>query len=411
MVRACVQAAWLGGAVWLLAVGPCPVPAQPLDTTSESSVPGVVAPSAGNASAHKAPSKDTLPQTTGPSGTGSIEIGTDTTRLPHSPSVQQTAQNTPLEVPFDDDRIFSLFNYAKIAATGSSLSWLYYKEHPDINPIIRQFRNLYLIQPSIIGTPKSNEYGAVMGFNLDIARFVQKPHLFVRSRFALLLGIANTYDGSLQPVADTAGGTGSIVFTPKTEQKNNIFICGGIDVGPAFADAKCPWTAYTGLDLKVWYRDMTSSSEQSAGGSSSELYYWLSVPLGMIITKPVSPRLLLGCEPRVDFMFYGRMQASESDENTGSVNFPALTLGNRASFRVDAFLQTRLGSTVSLRFGPYVMLYGFAQSNTDTVTLPGNYGGPGYRETFTEPESASLWIGINFMFAFLRNSIPAGGGR
>jgi len=312
-----------------------------------------------------------------------------------------TVHSSPAAAPPDDDQVFSLFHYRKIVEIGPDLSWFYYNEHVDINPIIRQFRDIYLYQPGIEGTPKSSEYGAVLGIHLDVARYLPKPHLFTRSHFGVLLGLANTYDGSLQGTLDTSKGSGTILFAPQSGQKNNFFIFAGVDFGPAFANVKCPWAAYTGLDLKIWYRDMIFYSQQEGSASASELYFWFSVPLGMVITKPVSPHLLLGCEPRIDFMFYGKMQASESGGVDGSIDFPALKLGNRASLRLDAFMQTRLGPSVSLRFGPYAMLYGFAQSNTDTVSL----GGSGTRMEFVEPASASLWIGINFQVSFLRERL------
>lgn len=368
--------------------------AQPLDTT-ESSMPAV--------KPRTILSRDTLLPDTGISGAGIIESASDSFEMTQPLAGLPAVQVLRPEMPDDDDRIFSLFNYAKTVGIGPSLSWFYYKEHPDINPIIRQFRNQYLLQPSIIGTPKSSEYGAVTGFNLNMARFLRKPRLFIQARFALLLGIANTYDGSSQAVADTAGGTGSITFTPHSEQKNNTFITAGLDIGTAFADAKCPWAAYSGLDLRIWNRDMTFYSQQSSSASASELYYWFSVPLAALITRPVSPHLLLGVEPRIDFMFYGRMQASESSSFYGDITYPTLTLGNRASFRCDAFMQTRLGNSLSLKFGPYAMLYGFAQSNTDTVTIPGYYGNSGQRMPFLEPASASFWIGLNFQVTFLRD--------
>jgi hypothetical protein len=397
-----------GITVWLLFVAPCPGHAQPLDTTT--SPEGASAKSSGgmfgSASAHR----DTFPQSAGPSGSVIIEIGSDTARQEHKPAVQQTEKVTHLAVPSDLDGIFSLFTYSKIIGIGPSLSYFYYNEHVDINPIIQQYRNLHTYQPIIAGTPKSTEYGAVLGFMLNTARVFRKPSLFFRSRFAMLFGIANTYDGSSQ--ADTSQAVGTITFSPVKGQKNNLFLSGGLDLGYAFSAATCPWAVYSGIDAKLWYRDMTLYSQLLGSGSSSELYYWLSVPLGALITRPVSSHLVLGCEPRIDFMFYGRMQASESSSYGGSLNFPILKLGNRASYRLDAFIQTRPSSSVSIKFGPYIMFYGFAASNTDTVTLPGGYyGTTDQRVGFMEPESASFWVGLNFQVAFLRQRIAEEKGQ
>ena len=204
---------------------------------------------------------------------------------------------------------------------------------------------------------------------------------------------------------------GTITFQPVKEQKNNLFFSGGLDLGWVFRDMKYPWTVYSGLDIKIWYRDMTFYSQQSSMESSSETYYWFSVPLGTVITRPLSPRVVIGCEPRIDFMFYGRMQASETSSMGTSLNYPVLWLGNRASYRLDAFLQKRSSGSVSLRFGPYAMLYGFGASNTDYVIKPATYGSASGREAFMKPASASFLIGLNLQMVFLRQSLEQKGNR
>jgi hypothetical protein len=400
MIRPWLKMACLGpaAAVWLLGIAPCGGLAQPLDTTSGPEPAGTARSSAGGFV--PAP-RDTPSAPTSPAAV--IEVGADTARQEAKPSAAagQSEQVVRLALPPDIDAKFSLFNQRNIIGIGPSLSYFYYNEHLDIDPIIQEFRSLHTYEPAIAGTPKSTEYGAVLGFTMNSMWVFRTPSLLLRSRFAMLFGIANTYDGSSQ--ADTSQAPGTITFTPIKDQKNNLFITGGIDLGYAFSTEKWPWALYSGIDAKIWYRDMTLYSQQLSSATSSELYYWFSVPLGALVTRPVSPHLLLGCDARIDFMFYGRMQASETSPYGGSLDFPILRLGDRASYRLDAFLQTRPSGSVSFKFGPYVMLYGFAQSNTDTVTIPGgDYGSTDQRVAFWEPESASFLVGINFQVEFLR---------
>lgn len=386
MIRLGMKTVFSGAAIWMLSIAPYPGTAQPLDTTSESG---------------PAPSDTLLRDTT--SVVPLIKVGADSTGQTPFPGVQQTIQITHPAMEAESDAIFSLFNYGKIVEVGPSLNYFSYHENVDINPIIQEFRTKHTYQPVIAGTPKSTEYGAVLGFNLSVMRAVQKPRLFIRPSFALLLGLANTYDGSLQ--ADTSLAAGTITFSPIKGQKNNFFLAGGCDLGYLFLTMKCPLTLYSGIHGKIWYRDMTLYSQQSSSASASELYCWFSVPLGAVITRPVSPRLLVGCDPRIDFMFYGMMQASETSASGGSFYFPALRLGNRASYRLDAFLQTRMSGPVSLKFDLYAMLYGFAASAPDTAIIPAEFSGNGdQRVVFMEPASASFWIGFNFQVAFLRQS-------
>jgi hypothetical protein len=399
MIGVCGRIAILFGAGWILWFAPGQAMTQPLDTMPEA---------APATTFRKAPAPEVLPVDTGRArpGAGIKEIVIDSAGILPDSVVPQTGHVPALP---GENRLFSLFDYGKIVAIGPSLSYFYYNEHIDINPLIRDFRDQFMVQPAIIGTAKSSEYGTVYGFNLSVARSIRKIHLFLHSKFGMLFGIANTYDGSSPAYADTSGGP-FITFSPRKDQKNNLFLMGGCDLGYAFPAMKNPVAVYSGIGAKVWYRDMTMYSQQSSS-TSSELYYWFSVPLGAVVTKPVSPHLLIGVEPRVDLMFYGKMQASTSGYGS-TINYPALTLGNRASYRLDAFVQTRPGESVSFRFGPYVMLYGFAQSNTDTVTrVPYGGGYPAQQAAFYKPASASFWIGFLFQVAFLRNGFIEENGR
>ncbi|HUI92671.1 MAG TPA: hypothetical protein VLX68_10525 [Chitinivibrionales bacterium] len=307
---------------------------------------------------------------------------------------------------------FSLFNYGKTIAVGPQASYFYYNEHIEIDPLVQQFRDQYLRSPKISGEPKSSEYGGMLGVNFGITRYLPGPHLLIRPRVALLVGMGNTYDGSEQGgVLDSAGVPVGIEFVPHKDQKDNIFLMGGCDIGYVFTNASWPTAVYSGLDAKLWYRDMVLYSEQAyvpPGTTMSETYYWFSVPIGAVITKPLSGRWLLGIEPRVDLMFFGQMQITEDVTGSDvSYNYPAVTLGSKASFRLDLYMQTRLGSSISLKFGPYAMLYGFGKSNTDTATAS-VYGEPAEKMSFWEPASASYWIGFNLQVLFLKNPIHGG---
>jgi hypothetical protein len=322
-----------------------------------------------------------------------------------------SANNAPENQPADElpPPLFSLFNYGKTVAIGPVATYFYYNEYIEIDPMVQQFRGMFLRAPRIAGTPKSTEYGTVIGVNFALSRFLPGPHLLIRPRVALLLGMGSTYDGSdMGQAYDSAGTTVGIKFTPHKDQKDNIFVMGGCDIGYAFSNAALPVAIYSGLDIKLWYRDLILYSYQGyvpPGTTMSETYYWFSIPVGAIITKPLSWRWLLGAEPRADLMFFGQMKIDESV--TGSdvtYYYPALTLGSKASFRLDVFAQVRLGSSMSLKFGPYAMVYGFGKSNTDTATVS-SYGLTMERVAFLEPASASYWVGFNLQAVFLKKPL------
>jgi hypothetical protein len=323
-----------------------------------------------------------------------------------------SANNAPQKQPAEElvPALFSLFNYGKTVAIGPVATYFYYNEYIEIDPMVQLFRNEYLRAPQIMGTPKSSEYGTVIGVNFALSRFLPRPHLLIRPRVALLLGMGSTYDGSDmgQLYYDSAGTTVGIQFTPHKDQKDNIFVMGGCDIGYVFSNAALPTAVYSGLDVKLWYRDMILYSDQGnvpPGTTMSETYYWFSIPVGAIIIKPLSGRWLLGAEPRVDLMFFGQMKINESVPGSDvTFDYPAVTLGSKASFRLDVFAQCRLGSSMSLKFGPYAMVYGFGKSNTDTATAS-MYGQTVGRAAFLEPASASYWVGFNLQAVFLKKQL------
>jgi hypothetical protein len=136
----------------------------------------------------------------------------------------------------------------------------------------------------------------------------------------------------------------------------------------------------------------------------SETYCWLSVPLGAILTRSVSSGLLIGMEPRIDLMFFGQMKALQSVENSDvTYDFPPVTLGNRASYRLEAFLQMRRNDRASFRFALFGTVYGFGKSNSDSETTSES-GSVLSKGAFLEPSSASYQIGIAFSVELLRNS-------
>jgi hypothetical protein len=315
----------------------------------------------------------------------------------------------PVETPPASSQDFLLQDWGKIISIGPWLSYFFYNEDIDITPLVQEFRDEYSYSPKIIGTPKSTEYGALLGVRLQTSHYLRHPDLFIRPGIALLLGLNNTYDGSSQGQPyDSGSSVMGIQFTPNTQQKTNIFLFGSFDMGYRFGRSRWSCVAYSGLDAKLWFRDMSQTVTSPYGENytidMSETYCWLSVPLGAILTRSVSSRLLIGMEPRIDLMFFGQMKALQSVENSDvTYDYPPVTLGNRASYRLDAFLQLHRSDRASLRFALFGMVYGFGKSNSDTATVSEG-GSVVSKGAFLEPSSASYQIGFTFSVELLRNS-------
>jgi hypothetical protein len=300
-----------------------------------------------------------------------------------------------------DERPFSLFDYRQVVSIGLSLGYLYYSEDMDLSDEIQAFTSKFGRAPRIVGTPKSTEYGALYGLSASATFYSWENRLIVRPRAGLLLGLNNTYDGSTQAqwyVDGSTGDTAGFEFDPLTFQKNNAFLFAGCDIGYAIPYVKFPFFIYTGLDFKLWYRDLVDNGGEllyTTEVSNSETYYWLSAPLGVLVTRPVSPRYVLGTDACVNFMFFGGMQAGQGSGGT-SVNYPPVTLGNRESVKVELFVEKKRDNKPALRFAPYFLYYTFGKSTAGTAS-----DGTG----FFEPSSNSFLFGFTVSWEYLGKRI------
>ncbi len=293
-------------------------------------------------------------------------------------------------------RPFSLFDYRQTWSFGLSLSYLYYKENPDESEEIRDFTDYYGFPPRLRGAPKSTEYGTVYGLSWSTTIYSWQNKLLLRPRAALLLGIDNTYDGSTQAklLPDDTGGVAGLEFYPVTFKKNNVYLSAGCDIGYVVPIVHFPFAFYTGLDFKLWYRDLTQLQETqgelyyNTDAGNSETYYWFNIPAGILITRPVLPRYVLGADASVGVLIFGGMQVA----GVSSVNYPMVALGNRASCKLELFVQQRKDNGSSMRLTPYFEYYGFGKSNA-AVAPDGT--------SFYEPSSDSFLFGLTLSWEFL----------
>jgi hypothetical protein len=296
--------------------------------------------------------------------------------------------------PFSSDRVHYL---------GLSLDYFSYAEVSNLSEIFSDSMTL-----PVIGAPKSTEYGFLFGLDYQGAfRKHGSPWLF-RPNVAVQFGIQQTYDGSTQalPLTDRHGNDTAFQFLPVKFYKTNYFIQAGTDIGYCLTHAFMPFYAYSGIKFKFWYRDMlpdtTSYSNQI---TNAEEYYWFSFPLGLALSKPISPNLALGIDACLDLMFYGQMQAllsSWDSENTYETKSPAVTLSNRPGFRFEFSITYKTENDNVFQFAPYFTLYSFGQSETETSQnyVNGVYV-PGQDQQFSEPSSSTWLLGAKLRILFM----------
>jgi hypothetical protein len=311
--------------------------------------------------------------------------------------------------PADSGQRFSPFDFGQINSIGLSLSYFDYNEDTRVDDDIQSFTEHFGKAPLILGAPKSSESGVDFSISGGATFYSWRNRLFLRPRAELVFGINNTYDGSTQGewIVDLPGDTTGMQYYSYKGKKNNVFIFAGCDLGYAPPMFKFPVVIYTGFDYKWWYRnlDITQDGTYYFGPVSNvETYSWFALPLGVLCTKPVSPDLAIGFDARMDWMFYGNMQATN---NTGAsdstVDFPAVTLGNRAAFRLELFALNKGNERASTKYSAYFMYYGFGKSNTATsTTTVQSSPGSGMEQDFFEPTSNSIVVGVAVSFDFLK---------
>ncbi len=300
--------------------------------------------------------------------------------------------------PFDNSQ-YSPFNYSATLSISPAVSGFYYNERIRLSDAIASYERAYGRAPDvIIGSPKSTEYGACPGVTLSLAKLFAHGILFKPS-ISILFGIENTYSGSTQGQSylDDNGNAVGIIYTPVDSNKMNIFVNAEVNIGYCNNSHFVNFAFLSGLRFSLWHRDMFSSSDIS----NYENYFWFNIPVGLNLYIPAGQKSVVGLEANADLMFYGGMKANESLRNSPSyyVDFPTVDLGNKAGYRIRLVAQRRMNKHLAIKFAPYYAIYGFGKSNTGTATLhdPGNTDD---KTTFTffEPESATMWWGLDLTF-------------
>jgi hypothetical protein len=253
---------------------------------------------------------------------------------------------------------------------------------------------------TVVGNAKSTESGLLYGFLFKYMKRFQKSGIFIRPQVELSLGFNNSYQGSTQdqPVSDDINQNTGIHFKIIDTVKNNIFLNTEFDMGYSSTNSHLPFALYSGLRLALWLRDMPSNE----AFANNESYYRWSVPVGLIINKPVSNCWSLGCDLTFDLMFSGGMDAVMGTENNGNedeieieIGIPEVSLSNRCGYRLELCADGLITERVSLHFAPYLNYYRFGKSNSGYPPINENAA------TRIPAECTTIMAGMNITFTIL----------
>jgi hypothetical protein len=316
-------------------------------------------------------------------------------------SFESSESNTSSAI-ISTDRPYNPFDFGNRIMLNLCIHHFYYNERILKEDIVNSFILQQGYPPdTIIGKPKSTESGMLLGFLFKYIKRFSGSGIFFRPQFELALGIGNTYDGSTQgqPISNGLDQNNGIRFVPFDTVKNNFFFTTEFDMGYSNTNLHLPFALYSGIRFAFWNRDMLSNEYIS----NYEDYLWWSIPVGLMINKPVSPRWSLGCNFTFDFMFTGTMQAVMRAEYSGEeIDFPEVTLGNRCGYRLELCADGMLAEHLSLCVAPCLNLYGFGKSNTGYAHINTRGVSTADRKIpFYEPESATFIAGMNITFTIL----------
>lgn len=315
-----------------------------------------------------------------------------------------SSESTTSPVIASSDKLYNPFDFSKRIMMNICVHQFNYKERFLKEDIVNSFVQQQGYPPdTIIGNPKSTESGMLYGFWFKYMKRFHKTGIFIRPQFEFALGIENTYEGSTQaiPVSDQNNQITGIRFEPFETVKDNFFFTPEFDLGYSNSNTHLPFALYSGLRLGFWVRNMPGNEFLI----SYETFDWWSIPVGLIINKPVSNCWSLGCDATLDFVFWGgMMDVTAIEEN--SIDVPNVTLGNHCGYRLELCADGMLTEHVSLHFAPYCNLYRFGKSTTNYAT--DNRIGVSVTDKkipFYEPESATFIAGMNITFSILMSRI------
>lgn len=310
-----------------------------------------------------------------------------TEELPEKPALHNLA-------PFSSDRMHCI---------GASLDYFSYAEASGLGDIF-----VNDTPDSIVGTPKSTEYGLIFGLGYEGSIRKHGSQLLFRPKLEGQIGIHQTYDGSTQalPILNSTGDTIGFKFLPAIFSKRNYFAQAELDIGYCRTRTITPFYVYSGIKGNMWYRDMNADTiSYSNQITNAELYYWFSVPIGLTISKPISQALALGFDASFNLMFFGQMKVYLSAwdaSSTFTTTSPSVTLVDKVGFRLELPIMYKSENGNIFRIVPYLNLYSFGQSETETSkSYVNGVLTEGSEHSFYEPSSRSWLLGVKLQLTFL----------
>jgi hypothetical protein len=202
---------------------------------------------------------------------------------------------------------------------------------------------------------KSDEKGVLPGIHCSYAYQGMKNPFYGRLLFEYTAGKTD-YDGTTQAGSPLQTKT----YNRFESWEGNI----GLRFQPDPGHLQAQVTFYTGVGYRYWNRGL--------GGQApfSEEYSWKYIPVGMLISYPISKKWRGEVEMAAWFIFDAaiKVNLSEADPN---YNNPQAALGNTLGWRIEVPFHYQFSKHWSLNIVPSFENYSFGKSDTFRITYAG----------------------------------------
>lgn len=263
---------------------------------------------------------------------------------------------------------------------------------------------------SVVGTPKSDEYGFTQ--TAQVAAFLSPPRTPLYFVLSLDTGPGvHQYDGSTQQ-SMVIGEKSVACYVPYKVKKINFFLNTSFHTG--FLWNVNSWLSVgplAGIDYKCWIRDFKDMNET---------YHSFYLSSGLKTVYTINRKLLLGFNVFARHMFFGKMGIrfkkrsfplyTEDGSVLTDITAPYVTLGNRLGIKSELPIHIIVNDNFTVAIKPWIEYRAFGNSNVDYLHLHIERSSRTTVEkvAFLEPSSTSYSLGISLTFplTFISTTAP-----
>lgn len=313
-----------------------------------------------------------------------------------SKNVKNESDTTPVQISNTPDGNFNPLSYQSRILISGCFHYFNYEKYITSNFVEKNFIRQYGYAPDTIwGEHKSNDYGFLFGLWFKCMKRFYPSGIFVRPQVQICLG-PDRYKGIVNADQFHEG----VLYTSGSTLKETLLFHVANDLGYCNVNKIVPFGIYSGIRFSYWNRDVVTPFENY---NSSD---WTSFPLGLILYKPLGPRLALGLDISTDYIVGGDVHSViYSEDNYQTYYEEKLPFGDNSGYRFEFTAEFLMKKWLSLQITQFVNIYKFREGNFGNAWIEStNESGSttkGSTFPYHEPGSGIFMVGCNFTFTGL----------